>query len=31
LISELKEKEVEVEKFEQNIKKTHNKIEKKQL
>ena len=31
LITELKEKEIEVEKFEQNIKKRHNRIEKKQL
>jgi len=31
LITELKEKEVEVEKFEQNIKKRHNRIDKKQL
>lgn len=31
LITELKEKEIEVEKFEQNIKKRHNRIDKKQL
>jgi UDP-glucose 6-dehydrogenase len=31
LINELKEKEIEVEKFEQNIKKRHNRIDKKQL
>ena len=31
LITELKEKEIQVEKFEQNIKKRHNRIDKKQL